>query len=1297
MTHGLTHLMLALAIVCTASPAGAQGGATAPLSGVVVDSAGGVVPGATVSVKNNGTGTAFEVVTNDTGIFSVPALDVGVYTVTVTLMGFKTGVVSNVRMQTGTPTSVKVVLEVGALEETVVVQGMSELVQTQSASVSSTMTVDQIQNLPLPTRNAINFATLLPGVNTTESSRYSNFNGLPDSAVAIVLDGVNNNENYNKSSTGALFAMVTPRQDAVEAVTVTSATGGAESGGHGAVQITFVTRSGSDKFTGSLYEYYRSPELNSNYYFNKIRGLPKNDVTLNQYGGRVGGPIVIPGVYNGRGKAFFFFNYEELRLPNEFTRTRNVLHPDSQKGIFRYSTTGGVREVDLFALAAAGGHTSTLDPTVSSVLNAIRTATQSTGATRQSADPNVLYYDFLSPGDQYEKQPTTRLDYNVSSKHRLTGTYLWQVLSRDPDHLNSTDPRFPGLDNFRKYVSYRKLASGALRSVFGGTVVNELRGGIKYGPSFFGKPEWNGVDTFANQRGRALVFPAIAGSSTLTPTNLHVTGSNTPSARSAWSWNLDDTVNWQWRAHSFAFGGSYYDGHVWVTNQQMVPIINFGVDSADPANALFTSGNFPGASSAQLSYAARLYAMLTGRVTSITADARLDEATNNYALLGPRTQRLRQETFGVFAQDSWRINQQLTLNIGLRWDLQMPIEPSNSIMSMSTYADLCGMSGVGGSGGCNLFQPGVLTGIHPSFVQYDKGNPGYKTDWNNFSPSIGAAWRPNVQSGLLRRVLGDPEQATLRAGFSIAYNREGMEVFTTQIGGNPGSTIPVVRTVGLGNIVGPGETWPVLLRDENRLALPPFATSPSYPIMATAADDINIFDPNIDVASARSYSLSFQRALSKDMAFEVRYVGTRGRNIWVEEDFNEVNIQENRFLEEFKAAQANLQANIAAGRGNTFRYYGPGTGTSPLPTYLAYFSKVPASAATDPSKYSSTNFASSTFYSHLALYNPNPTAAAQALHDNATYRANAVAAGLPSNFFVLNPDVDEAFMYRSRGFSNYNALQMEVRRRLSRGLQLSANYQYARSYGSRYLGLRYGWTEQENVDPTDIDLGYRNVPRHAFKLSWNYILPVGRDRRIGTSWSRLTDALLGGWEFHGSGRMQNQMLDFGNVNVVGMSLKELRDAYKIRYETDPGTGVKTVWMLPQDIILNTQRAFNVSATSPTGYSALGVPEGRYLAPANGPGCIQLKPGDCAPLHQKVMSPLFARFDVSVAKKFAVTGKTNFELRLDVMNVFDNVNFTPVAQAGAAADINQVTAAYTDMSNTFDPGGRLSQIVLRFNW
>ena len=346
-------MSIALVTCVTAAGAYAQGGATSAISGVVTDTAGGVIPGASVVVKSNATESTFDVVTNTTGTFSVPALSAGTYTVTVSLVGFKTAVITNVRVQLGIPATINATLEVGNVAETITVTGASaELINTQTAAVTATLNVDQIARIPTPTRDVLNAVTYLVGVNQAGVARGgATVNGLPESFLNITMDGVSNNDNFNKSTDG-FFAPVRPRQDAIEAVTVTAAGGGAEVGGHGAVAINFVTRSGPNRFTGSAYEYFRSPGLNTNYWFNTRDGLEKNDVRLNQFGARQGGPIVIPGLYDGRGKAFFFVHYEELRLPNDASRVRTVLHPRALEGWFRYNVTVGgqqvVREVNVW-------------------------------------------------------------------------------------------------------------------------------------------------------------------------------------------------------------------------------------------------------------------------------------------------------------------------------------------------------------------------------------------------------------------------------------------------------------------------------------------------------------------------------------------------------------------------------------------------------------------------------------------------------------------------------------------------------------------------------------------------------------------------------------------------------------------------------------------------------------------------------------------------------------------------------------------------------------------------------------
>ena len=285
----------------------AQGSGTTSLSGVVTDSGGGVIPGATVVVKNSATGVTYESITTAAGAFSVPALDPGTYSATVSLSGFKTAVVNNIRVLTATPAAITVKLDVGALSESVEVIAASSLVQTQSTAVTSTIAVEQLKQLPLVSRNALYSVAFLPGVETAGGPRGSIISGLPNNTVNITIDGISTGNQLQ--STDGFFSMVTPRLDAIEEITVTGATPGA-GGGSGSVQIAFTTRSGTNQLASSIYHTIRDPRLNTNYYFNKVNGLEKNDVRMHTYGGRIGGPIVIPGLYDGHNKAFFFFNME---------------------------------------------------------------------------------------------------------------------------------------------------------------------------------------------------------------------------------------------------------------------------------------------------------------------------------------------------------------------------------------------------------------------------------------------------------------------------------------------------------------------------------------------------------------------------------------------------------------------------------------------------------------------------------------------------------------------------------------------------------------------------------------------------------------------------------------------------------------------------------------------------------------------------------------------------------------------------------------------------------------------------
>src|SRR5262245_44378332 len=244
-----------------------QGSSTSSLSGSVADQTGAVIPGANIAIKHKTTGAEFRTVTAGNGTFSIPALDDGNYSVTVSAAGFKQAVINDVKLDAGTPSSVRVTLEIGNTTESVVIQGGGEIVQTQSATISTTLVVNQITHLPLISRNALDFVVMLPGASTPTSPRASSINGLPDHAVNITIDGINTQDNTLKSTDG-FFSYITPRLDAIEEMTVSTATPGAESSGQGAIHVKFVTRRGGNDLHGSLYEYHRNQWLNSNYWFN---------------------------------------------------------------------------------------------------------------------------------------------------------------------------------------------------------------------------------------------------------------------------------------------------------------------------------------------------------------------------------------------------------------------------------------------------------------------------------------------------------------------------------------------------------------------------------------------------------------------------------------------------------------------------------------------------------------------------------------------------------------------------------------------------------------------------------------------------------------------------------------------------------------------------------------------------------------------------------------------------------------------------------------------------------------------
>ena len=1297
MKRAIGSLVAVAVFLAMAGTSYGQGGTTSTLAGVVVDGSGALIPGADVVARHNATGVSVSAVTNTEGAFSFPALNIGRYTVTVSLQGFKTAVVNNVVLTSGAGANVRATLEVGALEETVTVSSQSEIVQTQNSTISTTINTNQITKLPLTSRSAMDFVPFMPGVATANGNRQSIINGLPRGTINITLDGVNIQDNTLRSTDG-FFAIVSPRLDAIEEVTVQTASQGADSGGQGAVQVKFVTRAGTNNYTGSGYYFYRQDEFNANTWFNNRNGNPKPALLQKQGGVRIGGPIL-------RNRAFFFVNWEETRNPSDTSRQRILLSTQAQQGIYTYTASGVTRSINVLDLAAANNFTSAVDPTIAKVLNDIRSSTTVSGGVT-SVDPNLDRLTFNNSVESRNHLPTIRGDVNLTNKHRASVAWNYQSPFTFPDTLNNRDPSFPGFPVAGGQESKRIAFSSSVRSNFRSNLVNEARYGWSSAPVFF-NPQF-ATDLWAQSpaasEGINLTFPSV-GSTLQSP------GSNpTTQWRNATADLIEDTVTWLKGKHSFTTGMSWTQYTFNRRDQRLLPTATFGVVGSDPAVAMFNGTTFPSASSAQLTAAQNLYALLTGRILSVASDARIDEASGNYAYLGEGVQRARMRETDLFIQDQWRIRSNVTINAGVRYGLQYPFSPLNSNYSWASMTEVCGVSGVGSDGTCNLFQPGIKAPA-TALPQYTSGTSAYDTDTNNIAPSIGVVWTPQTRRGWLGTLMGPPDQFVIRGGYARNYSRPGLNDFTGPFNNNTGLVQSLTRV----------PTTFMLLRDQSSLAPPAFPAAPAYPLTPSLTSSVNGFASNIQVPSADSFSVGIQRALTSNMSMEIRYVGTRGNDAWVVQNYNEFNIIDNGFLGEFRKAQANLQANIAANRGNTFAYTGA-PGTSPLPIFLAYFNGVNAGQSGDTTKYTGGNWTNTSTLAYLATQNPNPHAFAcfsvsgctdqnrqNGFIGNTAFRNNAAAAGLPSNFFIVNPDaLVGANITNSIGSTRYNALQMELRRRFSAGLQFQANYVYGKQFASNFgrlndplLTLRRDQVSlRQTSDPGDIT--------HTFKMNVVYDLPFGDGHKYGAD-NAVLRRLTGGWQIGVASIIRSgQLVDLGNLRLVGMNEKDVSKMFKLRFD-DAG---RHVYALPQDVIDNTINAFNTSPTSSTGYAGT-PPTGRYFAPANGPDCIEVDPGmrygDCAGRSLVVTGPLFTQTDIRFNKRTTIAGRTNFEFGVNVLNAFNQANFLPVGHAGTITSINGGAGSGTNNSGTNvltnyeltalagTNTSRLIELVFRVNW
>lgn len=1094
----LRGMLLGLLICLALLPAWAQQ-AQGTITVTVLDPTGSVIPSAQLKLVDLATNDVREAATQDAGNYKFVNLNFGSYKLTVSKTGFETQTY-NVVVQAARNTDVQASLMVGSTQQVVEVEGgIAPLVETSSNATSTSIDTKQIEDLPLSGRDLTALARNTAGYTGT-------WNGLPTMAQGNNIDGVAGSAGrWKYQGAGGATPALSPRLENIAEMTVQTDQLDMNQGfGNANLQINFATRRGTNNFHGRVYEDFRNAALNANYWSNRrdpATGITqKPPLILNEFGGSVGGPVI-------KDKLFFFGSFSMSKRPGGYYATNLYVVPTAQNGIFRY---GAGNTVNLFNVVQAYNTANgTTLPT--SVNSAISSEFQKiNGSLAKGSDrpdltnsPNLGGLQWLQSNPVTYYYPTFRVDYNVSQAVRLNLAYN-QTKMNSP---GANQGFIPGDGAAGGNKSNAASAAFGLEWTISPTLINQFRGGYLYNANWYGQ---NGPTDFF--KGAPIVNWNYAFVDQVRWDYLGwMSGQNynLPNSRSQPIFTASDTLSWMKGKHSFSTGFSWYreQDHYW-DPPEGYPVYNLGLATGDPALQALSTATLPGLSVSELMEAQQLYAILTGRVSSVGGRKAYDPTTSKYST-GVKGMTLNelQKSWGLFFQDSYKLATNLTLNYGLRWDF---VGDNHDLTGAyhSTALDTFGPSGV-----WNLFAPGKLNGnLNPQIQELAHVyNP-----WNvTPQPAIGIAWSPRNSGSWLEKMLGG-SNTVFRAGYSFRRFTEPQQYYW-DAASNYGAFSYQNFNLAANNTGQLGTFAPGSLSLSSNL--PPYLFTPSSFVGNAPQSDftftgtvgVNGMDPNIRQPYTQSWNLGIQRQLGASRALEVRYNGNHTIHQWVMRNINEVNIFENGFLSEFKLAQQNYAINHAAGV-ESFANRGL-AGQHPLPIMTAAFGAGGA------------GFTNGQFIGNLQ--NGQAGAMANTL-TGVDYFCNLVGssfkpcasagyigsgAGYPINFFQANPyagNADAGYMTDS-GYSNYHSLQVDFRQKPWHGLQLNANYTWSHMLGvSEMLDweAKLRWFTNRNLK---LNYGPGNYDiRQVMNVSAGYDLPFGRGKQF-LNQGGFVDKIMGGW------------------------------------------------------------------------------------------------------------------------------------------------------------------------------------------
>jgi len=1086
--------------------------ATTSLRGVVKDSSGALVPGAAIALADQATGNTYKALSNGAGYYIFPIISPARYLITVTSSGFAAQT-RTAELLVDQPATIDFALSVKAEAVTVDVSTAAETLNLADATMGNAVGNATIEALPMDGRDPISLLSLQPGVlyigqpNGSADSRQGAVAGGRSDQGNITLDGLDDNDQvFGSAFTGILRSTL----DSTEEFRVTTSNGTAASGRSSGAQVNLLTKSGTNKMHGALYEYYRPDNVVANQYFLKYNDLSSGQPNtpqfylVNTFGGSVGGPIF-------KDKLFYFFNYEGQRIgthdvvgatvPTPSFMAGGLQFPDATTGATDALTPAQVKTLDQPCIANTfqGAPVCPNGPGANAaMLQYLSTEPTTTSAIGGDGGLNSGEIFFASPAPSTLNTSIVKFDYNMNSKNHF---FVRGNLQKD---IAAGDENFPGQPPASFYDDNTKGLSAGYTWIPTASIVNDLRYGyVRQGWQSGGiaPGQWVVVS--------GLTQPAAETGTT----SLHVPVNN-----------IIDTFTWNKGSHTLAFGGNWRA----ITNHHSSN--NGSFDNAETNYAYASTGDLPIPANMAQGFTnqwSQDWANLMGVIPELTNvyNYKITGPTTGTALAAgaPITKNFHANELEGYVQDTWHARPNIAVTFGVRYSLlQTPYETNGQEIAPTIDTDKWYKQRETAALQSQIYEPAI------SLAPTGKANhaPAYWPEQKkNFAPRIGVVFSPDAKT-------------SIRLSAGVYYDHYGEALVNTfDTTGSYGLTAGITNAADeLGYEDSPRFTGPHDLPD---IPLPPFSPTQTFPF-SPPVDGFAIdwgMDNHIKTPYAEAFNFSFQHLLPGGFTIEEAYVGRLGRHLLQELDLAEpTDFVDPQGAGDYFSNAAILSKEVDAAPFGTEQYgifagnYQKVNNNIPV---IPYFEHVfPYMKGQDYVGESATQ----------AMFNnawaperyTNGETLALAIADVFAIFPGSPFDGGPNQSTFWSNQFSSLYSMDSIGNSSYNALQFTLRHPASHGLTVDVSYTFSKSldlgsetervsgnYGGIFSNVDNAYTnfEIQNTWNPKLNKGVSDFDTHSLVTTdWVYALPVGRGKAVLGGSNAIADAIVGGWQWAGLAR-----------------------------------------------------------------------------------------------------------------------------------------------------------------------------------